>query len=95
MCSRFSPNKLSPKHGPGSCRPHVSTTSTDHPHFTTITCAANEVLDDKLRQIVSMTQLGVYAVGYMYLPALAYVFPDWRWLTCSTAVVGFATLPAL
>jgi len=56
---------------------------------------ANEVLDDKLRQIVSMTQLGVYAVGYMYLPALAYVFPDWRWLTCSTAVVGFATLPAL
>jgi len=56
---------------------------------------ANEVLDDKLRQLVSMTQLGLYAVGYMYLPVLAFYLPNWRSLTYATAIVGFLTMPAL
>ena len=42
-----------------------------------------------------MTQLGLYAVGYMYLPVLAFYLPNWRSLTYATAIVGFLTMPAL
>jgi len=56
---------------------------------------ANELLHDSLRDIVTMAQMGMYSFGYMLLPGIAYLIPNWRWMTCCISVIGFLTLPAL
>jgi len=56
---------------------------------------ANECLNDGLRQLVSMFQLGCYGVGYMLLPLYGYLFPDWRHLTIAVAVTGIVLLPTM
>lgn len=56
---------------------------------------ATETLHDSMRQVVPMTQMGLYAVGYMVLPLFAYHIPNWRYLTFVTGFVGFLSFPLL
>jgi len=51
-----------------------------------------ECLQEELRHLVSMAQLGMYAAGYMYLPGLAYLIPNWRHLTFVTGCIGIFSL---
>jgi len=51
-----------------------------------------ECLQEELRHLVSMAQLGMYAAGYMYLPGLAYLMPNWRYLTFVTGCIGIFSL---
>jgi len=51
-----------------------------------------ECLQEELRHLVSMAQLGMYAAGYMYLPGLAYIIPNWRHLIFVTGCIGIFSL---
>nr|XP_039273891.1 solute carrier family 22 member 5-like [Styela clava] len=54
---------------------------------------AQELVDRKHRALVACMINVIYAIGYMLLPAVAYIFKDWRWIIRSLGLGSAIFLP--
>ncbi|XP_077973809.1 solute carrier family 22 member 21-like [Styela clava] len=54
---------------------------------------AQELVDRKHRALVACMVNVIYAIGYMLLPAVAYIFKDWRWIIRSLGLGSAIFLP--
>lgn len=61
--------------------------------ITSLVCAGSETIGKKFRNLIcTFVSIG-YALGYMFVPVIAYLLQQWRWYAWATGLVGILYIP--